>query len=143
MLVKLLPDQISSNWDLIKFALEECAPNITARGLNVVLENLLSDEMQCWWEVVETEEKVVKLYAVLLTSIHYDRFFQATCLRLCAFYGYEELTQLQWQEGYETFVNFAKGRDCSRIEAFTERAGLAEIGKKFGFNVQYHVSREV
>jgi hypothetical protein len=142
MLVKLLPDQISIYWDHIKTALVETTPELTARGITVILENLLCDSMQCWFELIGEDEDT-RLLAILVTSIFQDNFFQANCLRICCLYGFDAITQQQWEEGASTLTNYAKSVDCVRIEAFTKREGLPVIAKKFGADVDFHISLEV
>jgi hypothetical protein len=142
MLLRVLPEQVSTNWDWIKFSLIETTPELTERGLNVILENLLCESMQCWWEV-EENNGVIKLYAIIVTSLFQDNFFQANCLRICSLYGYDDLSEKQWKEGFESLLTFAKGSGCSRIEAFSDREYIPDMAKKFGFNVAYHISLEV
>jgi len=145
MLLKLLPEQVSSNWNWIKFALVESTPELTEYGLNVILENLLGGGMQCWWEVSYTTEDIddFKLHAVVVTTTFYDTFFQMGCLRICNLYGYVDLAPQQWIAGVETLKAYARGLGLHRIEAFTQHKGLFKLVEKLGVNVDYHLTVEV
>ena len=142
MLVKLLADQISIYWPHIKTALIETTPELTDRGLTVILENLLCDSMQCWFELVG-EGDDTRLLAVVVTSVFQDNFFQSNILRICCLYGFDNISQEQWQEGFTALRLYAQSKNCTRIEAFTLREGLSVIAKKFGGTVDFHISLEV
>jgi hypothetical protein len=92
---------------------------------------------------VEPLEEGVELYAVLVTSVFRDSFFQQNCLRICSFYGFKDLSPERWQAGAETIIAFAHGEDCLFLEAITDRVGLTELSKKFGCKTRYHISMEV
>lgn len=142
MLVKLLPNQISERWDLIKFAIQESTPEITEYGIVVILENLLCDIMQCWLEV-EERDGTIKLLGVVVTSVYTDSFFQQNVLRICVLYTYTDLPMHIWGASLESLRNYARGRECYKIEAYTDRAEFEALIKHLGGKFAYHLSLEV
>lgn len=143
MHLKLMPDQISHYWDLIKTAIEESSPEVSAEGANVILENLLCDAMQCWLMLLKDGEEF-RLQAVIVTTLFRDNFYQTMYLRLCCLYGFAPLSPELWQEGFEAMRDYAKSVGCSHMEAFTDRKGLPEmIERQFGGRTNYHIMVEV
>lgn len=143
MHLKLVPEQISYYWDLIKTAVEESSPEISAEGANVILENLLCDAMQCWLLLLKDGEEF-KLQAIIVTTLFRDNFYQTMYLRLCCLYGFTSLSPELWQEGFEAMRDYAKSTGCAYMEAFTDRKGLPEmIKRQFGGRTNYHIMVEV
>ena len=144
MLVKLLPDQISRFWPYIKYALEQSVPLdiLNKPGkLNNILENLLFGGMQNWI-CVDAEELTV--LGNLITTIFEDNCSRTKTIRFYSVYGYEDLPLTEWQEGFHTIREFAKGQGCEFIDAFTESTKIISLVKRFGGDARFtYVTLEI
>lgn len=128
MLVKLLPEQISKYWEYIKLALEETIGQrelSKSNRLNNILEALISDTMQCWWYV--RDERVLAIVITLLTA---DMTTRAKGLRIYSLFGFEDLDLSIYSDGFETLREFARAKNCTYIDAFTDNDTLISIGKR-------------
>lgn len=143
MQFKLQPEQISYYWDMIKESIEASSPGVTQQGTNVILENLLTDHMQCWL-VLEKENGEFLLQAIILTGLFRDNFFQRHYLRVCSLYSLVPLSSKQWQEGMLMLQDFAREKGCCYLEAFTEHEAVARRAiQQSGGRMNYHILVEV
>jgi hypothetical protein len=130
MLLKLLPDQIAKFWDYIKYAslnsLPEGVHYDQAMVINA-LENLLSDEMQCWMMVEDEED--VKLRCIIVTALFYDNITRANILRVCHAFGFMDLSKELWEDGMATLMRYAKHRKCTAMDAFTNNPAILRVGE--------------
>ena len=74
MINRLLPDQISKFWDIIKYALEQTLPPFVIKhsdNMNYILSSLLSGKTSCWVSY-EKNEDASKINGIILTKIVFD-----------------------------------------------------------------------
>jgi hypothetical protein len=130
MLLKLLPDQIATYWPYIKYAAVNSLPEGTTYDQQMIenaLENLLTDEMQCWWMVEDEED--VKLRCIIVTSIFYDNITRKNILRVSNAFGFLDLSKELWEDALMTLVSYAKHRGCSAMDAFTNNPAILRVGE--------------
>jgi len=139
MLTKLLPDQISSFWDVIRYAIENSLPPIAGESpdkMKKILMSLLSGKMQCWASY-EISEKRRILEGIVVTRISYDDASDTRNLLIYCLYSYERVGYSNWTSGLKTLVKFAESRNCERIIAYTSEPGVIELVKKLKGDVSY------
>lgn len=139
MLVRMLPEQISEYWEIVKFAIENSLPpiaNETIDKMNRILENLMNESMQCWVSYSEAEDKNV-LDAVIVTTITNDYSSNIKSLLIYSLYGFSNISDKVWSEGYTTLSKWAKSIGCNRITAFTDVERIKEIVKSLGGEAKY------
>ena len=139
MLVKLLPEQISEYWDIIKYAVENSLPPIANEAydkMNRILEALLCDSMQCWVLYSEIEDKR-KLEAVVVTTLSTDLSSGVRSLMVYSLYGFSDLSDEAWKSGYETLARWGKGLGCNRVTAYTDVPKVCEVVKNLGGEARY------
>jgi hypothetical protein len=139
MLTKLLPDQISKFWPVIKYAVEESLPPMVGDHpdkMNRILSGMLSGKIDVWVSYIKGDE-VIKFEAVLVTQLLYEEASNTKNLLLYCLYGYSVITDLSWTEGFETISKYAKSQGCSGIIAYSANTYIVELSKKFGADVSY------
>ena len=140
MLTKLLPDQVSKHWDIIKFAIEESLPPIAGENpnkMNNILMSILTDKTQCWASYKVGEEDR-QFEGILLTRILYDDASGTRSLLLYCAYGYTKVSRESWFTGMQTVMKFAKSRNCTQLAAYTELEYLVNMAKDFGADSTYY-----
>lgn len=146
MITRLLPDQISAHWDVIKYGVERSLPPIVTNNddkMNRILSSLLSGKTQCWLSYERDGERS-KLNAVVLTKMLYDEVSGSKNLLLYSVYGYSQMTQRHWMEGFAFMSKHALAQGCTGLVAYTDVPYLIEMAKQYGAEPNYtFVSFEV
>lgn len=133
MLVKLLPDQISENWEPIKSAiLNSLPPGSEDSKPQQILESLLAGDMQCWFYYDKSEV----LKSVLTTYIIQDKVTGNKNLFIFTLYGLD-LSRRDWLEGLKTLIRYAKGQECNSILAYTQVQGLIDFISRIGGSADF------
>ena len=138
MLTRLLPEQISTHWDIIKYAIEQSLPPIVGDHpdkLNRLLSSALSGKLEVWASY--TRGKETKFEAVLVTKILYDDASDTRNLLLYCVYGYSDVPKESWINGFETILKYAKSKGCLQVVAYTTLPYMIELGNKLGGNSDY------
>jgi hypothetical protein len=133
MLTKLLPEQVSKFWDVIKFGLEESLPPIVGGHpdrMNRILTALLTDKAICWASY--KREKTVKFEGIAVTRILYDDVSNTRNLLIYAVYGYETVDRQTWLEGITALAKYASSKRCDAIIAYTDLPHIVEIVRDLG-----------
>ena len=140
MLTRLLPDQISKFWDIIKFAVEQSLPPLVGDlpdKMNRILSAALSGRVDVWASYTRDEEERTKINAILLTKFIYDDASDTRNLLLYCLYGYEEIKLQSWIDGLDKVSKYAKYHKCSQIVAYTSLTHLIELAEKLGGEADY------
>jgi len=113
MIIKLLPEQIPTYWEHIKFALIKTMiiePKSMERYLINILSLLLTSRYQCWLAV--SEEK--KIHWLLISRI-YNGFGGEAYFFIETLYGYAPISVQTKEEIMKTMQKFAKEIGCTYI----------------------------
>lgn len=133
MIIRLLPDQIPTCWEQIKFAVAKVnvitKPEHMQRYCNALLTNLLVGKAQCW--IVKNDE-THKIQGILLTRIIYDAGDMAQLLLDCV-YGYEPVSEDDKKSYFEHMKKFAESIGCFNIVAWTTNGLAKNAMRKAGF----------
>lgn len=117
MLLKMLPEQINTQWEIIRPAIEEAMPHEYVpdeRYMTNVLESLLSDKMHCWL-IVDGED----VKALCVTNFVVDPGGEQS-LFIYALYGYKPVPLSMWTNAFESLGKWAKRYNCAEVIAFTD-----------------------
>ena len=139
MLTKLLPEQVSKLWDIIKYAVEQSLPPIVGEHpdkMNRILSSLLSGKIQCWASYVRNE-KSTKFEGVVLTEMLYDEASCTKNLLIYCLYGYEDVANDSWINGVKTLAKYAKGQGCNQMLAYTDVPYMIKMTEKLGGEAKY------
>lgn len=132
MIVKLLPAQIPTLWESIKFCAvqaNEIAEESTAAYLNQLLQSLLSDKTQCF---IRLDDKRI-LIALMLTGIEIDKITEKSQFCIKCIYSFKKVIDSAWTTEYEFVKNFAKKANCDSIIFDTRNEEIMRLGRLVGF----------
>jgi len=139
MLTKLLPDQISKFWDVIKYAIEESLPPVAGEGpdrMNNILMSLLSNKSQCWASYAVNGDQR-KFDGIVITKVLYDDISDTRNLLIYCLYGYGDVGRDSWLSGFKALVKYAGSKNCCRIIGYTDVPSIARIVRRLGGETRY------
>jgi len=116
MLLKMLPGQITENWEFIWSSVESVIEEEYRTEVikNDILSSLLSDKMQCWiWYGDE------KIKAIATTFISCSPTGEKAVF-IYTLYGYETMSIMDWRDAFDTLKKWGKSQGCSEINGYTE-----------------------
>ena len=137
MLVRLLPDQVASNWDVIKHAVAESLPPTIIESpdkLNNLFESLLIGRMVCWASI--TGETNDEMEGLLITTVQEDKVSGTRSLLIFSLYSFTNASkELTWQEGLVKLMRFAITQRCDQIIAYTTNENVIRFVERAGGDV--------
>ena len=139
LVVKLLPEQISAFWDVIKFAIEESLPPIVSDHpdkMNRILSASLRGTIDVWAEYVKEGENV-KFEGIALTQMLYDEPSETKNLLIYCLYGYGPIDPGSWARTLVVISKYAKEKGCSQIVTYTSVPHLISLAKGLGADTDY------
>lgn len=139
MLTKLLPNQISNFWLIIKYAVEQSLPPTVGDHpdkMNRILSGMLSGKLDVWASY-RHEEEVTKFDGIVVTQLLYDDASNTKSLLIYAIYAYEDTLPSTWTEGFEILFKYAKSKGCYRCVAYSSVPYVVEQAKKLGADTSF------
>ena len=139
MLIRLTVEQISSFWDIIRYAVEQALPPVAGEGpdkMNNVLESLLEGSSDCWTSY-EREDNEIKINAVLITKVLIDSVTNTRSLLIYSLYGYNEIDNGSWTEGYKALIKWAIKCKCVRIVGYTDEEKIIRVVEHMGGEAKF------
>ncbi len=139
MLTKLMPEQISAFWNIIKYAIEESLPPIVGESpdkMNKILAALLCGKAQCWASYDKTE-KENRFEGIVITNIVEDSISDTKNFLIYCLYGYENVDKKNWLNGFKSLVKYATARGCSRIIGYSDVPLILRLVKRLGGETKY------
>ena len=138
MLTKLLPEQISKFWPIIKYAVEMSLPPIAGEHpdrMNRILASTLSGTTDVWASYTRGEEN--RFEGIVLTRLGYDETSNTKSLLIYCLYGYGEVNRNSWLQAIELLAKYAKSKGCSRVTAYTSEPYIVKLATDLGADVSY------
>ena len=133
MLLRLLPEQISEQWDTIKPTIEESLRSACEDAdMNEVLTSLLNASSQCWVSSRKADNGGNIIEGIIITIITRDLFGEGRNLLIYSLFGYSMETKEAWRGGAKALALFAKSTQCSRITAYTDVPSLLKLVENLG-----------
>lgn len=139
MITKLLPDQISNFWPIIKYAIEESLPPVVGEHpdkMNRLLSAMLSGKLDVWASY-RHEEDATKLDGIGVTQILYDDASGTRSMLIYAVYAYEKTLPSTWIESFESISKYARSKGCNRFIAYSSVPYIVEQAKLFGGDTSF------
>jgi hypothetical protein len=136
MLIRLLPEQASRNWNDIKFAIEESLPPVVGMQsdrMSNILKAVLTEELIVW----VSAEKDKDISGILITAFTFDKPSGTKSLLLYCVYGYGDVNRNAWIEGAETIRKFAIGEKCNRIIGYSDTPSIIKFVESIGGETKY------
>jgi len=137
MLTKLLPDQISKFWPIIKYAVEESLPPTVGEHpdkMNRILSAALSGKLEVW---ASYEHPTNRFEAIVVTQFLYDDASNMKNLLLYCVYGYAKISESSWLEAWESMSKYAKAEGCKKIVCYTANPFIIQQAKLFGGDTSF------
>ena len=138
MILKLLSTQISTYWEIIKFAAtkaEEVDNEDLPAYLNWFLHSLLSDKAQCWVRLDEDR----KIIALLITQITIDKITAKKSLHLRCIFSFRHVPFDSWQKDFDLLIQFGKQEKCDNITSASKHEKIWEIMSYLGCKETYRL----
>lgn len=136
MIIKLLPEQISKQWDSIRFGIIKSITPIvdpTPENIQNILGQLLRQDMQCW--CLFDEDK--NIYGHITTTIHIDINTKFRTLIIYSLFLFKKAPPEMWEEGWKAMEGFREANECSRIAMYTNNDSIRSIAEKRGYSTDY------
>ena len=137
---KLLPEQVTVFWNVVKFAIEQSLPPIAINdpeATNRILSSILCKKTEVWAEYVKGEEEGNKFECIFLTQFVYDEPSDTKNLLIYSLYGYDEIDSGSWARALITMVKYAKEKKCNQIVAYSSVPRVIEMAKSVGWNTDF------
>ena len=138
-LIKILPDQVTANWDVISFAIEKSLPpfvQITATRMSNILTALLTSNLECWISV--DKEKTIE--AVATTQMLEDFASGTKTILIYSTYGFNPISEVSWSEAFNTLCQYARNAGCQKISCYTTSEAIIHQANKFGGEIETFIS---
>lgn len=133
MLIRLMPEQISEQWDIIKPTIEESLRSACEDAdMNEILTSLLNASSQCWVSSRKGTNGGNIIEGIIITMITKDLFGEGRNLLIYSLFGYSMDTKEAWRGGAKALATFAKATQCSRITAYTDVPSLIKLVEDLG-----------
>lgn len=136
MLIKLLPDQISTQWKVIRYAIEEALPPISFGAedrSDRILMKLLKGDMHCW---VSMDRDQQQMNAILTTMFTGDPVLGVRNLLLYSLYGMG-FGKKDFSSGMLTLYRFAEANNCNRIVGYTDNPEIIKMVERIKGEARY------
>lgn len=141
MLVKLLPEQISSLWNTIKPGIERAMPPISGSHegiLKNILQGLLEDRLTLWAEYPnETKDFNILPDLITITTFMVDPGTYSTNLLIYCLVKFKNINREMLESGLATLKSYAKDKKCAFIVAYTIQDNIVDLAKSFGCNTNW------
>jgi hypothetical protein len=141
MLTKLLPDQISKLWDIIKYAIENSGPITEGEQpgrMNRILSAALSGRIDIWASYIK--EDTNKFEGIVVTDIIYDDATGIKNLLIYSIYGYvDKVDRKSYITGLSALAKYAKSLKCTNIVAYTQDSGIVALVNRLGGDTSYTI----
>ena len=139
LVTKLLPEQISAFWDIIKFAIDESLPPIVndhPDRMNRILSACLRGTLEVWAEYVKEGESV-KFEGIALTQFLYDESSGTKNMLVYCLYGYNPIDPGSWARTLAVVTKYAKEKKCDQLVAYSSIPHIINLAKGLGANTDY------
>lgn len=127
MLLKVLPEQVSKEWEAIWPAIQSTLPyEVPPAGVTKALEAFMSELLQCWF-VVEGDE----ICAICTTTIFSDPCGRRSLL-IYSLFGYKPMQTEKWRDAMGDLKKWASAKKCEDIIAYTQNPAIIRLVNQMG-----------
>ncbi len=137
MLLRMLPDQVKDHWDEIKVAIYEALPAYTGERsslMNDILVSILLEQMTVWVSY-QMVDKVTVVDAIATTTFVHNEFSKTKNLLLFTIFGYRDISEKSWIEGFDAGVKYAKTNGCDNIISYSSNPAILKQAEFFNCDV--------
>lgn len=134
MLIRLMPEQVSSEWERFIIPINEILPapyQNNHKNLTKVLAAILKEQLMVWAYYTEEGEQHV-MQGMVLTTMHEDVVMDTQYLFIYGLYAKGDTTMDMIRDGMTTLTTYARANGCSGIQAYTNKKSIVEAWKSWG-----------
>ncbi len=147
MFIKLMPDQITRNWEVVKYSMRRAMSAVadldSDDSMNHVLESILAGKISVWVSARESKDVEDSIDMILTTTVSTDYCSGTRSLLIYTLYSPKGTRMSSWLEGYKTLSGEAKRLGCCRIIGFGSYPKLERVIRKLGAFMTKFVSLEL
>lgn len=128
-------EDISKQWDVIKFAIEQSSPPISIAApetMNNTLKALMTGRLRCW--VMLRDEKLLAMATTMFTI---DDVSKIKDLLIYTLFGFSLVHEEEWKYAVDKLREYAHSNKCHRIVAYTGVKRLLNLIDSLGGNTTY------
>ncbi len=140
--VQLTVDQIQRNWKGLRKAIYEILPPLVKDepGLEALIRDQLADgTMQAWVAGYQDQNGKTDIRLIATTQIVPQHMSPRKNLLIFSLFSFGGLDDRVWQKGMDTLVRFARGKGCSRVQAFTQEHRVTDIAGAVGGDASWRL----
>jgi hypothetical protein len=138
-----MPDQVASQWDVLKFAIENSLPPIVGGRLdrmNNILNSLLVESMHAWVScTIHGNGADPSIEGVVVTTFTEDGCSGTRNLLIYCLYAFNRTFLESWQDGISTLLKYAQSKGCSRIIGYTDVEAVVKRVEALGGETKYRL----
>ena len=130
-LLRLDPEQISNNWELINSSIKEHVKD--QRLLARTLTALSNGTMQAWVGVQDTADTTPTSWiGVVITCVVFDPVACANTLLVAWIKAFKPTTDQDWLDGLSTLNNYARENNCITVSGYVDRDSFVNKLSRYG-----------
>jgi len=134
LVLRLQPEVISQNWDIIKFAVHKSLPLLSSEAgeaeMTSILSRLISGVMQAWL----IQDNPGQPVGICVTIIVEDYATRSKSLTIYAIFGGKPFSIANINELIKVLEEFAVASSCKRLIFYSDRDNVVKLGERFGFD---------
>jgi len=137
LLQRMLPEQVSNNWEFFAPVLERSLPPLVINGrqrMANVLRSILMDELVVWLYGNKQE-----LRYVISTVERVDPVSLTKDLLIYTFTGFGNVKSVDLTEGFELLSRFGKSRGCLSVVAYVDEPGILRLLERLGAKTNFNL----
>lgn len=122
MITKLLPENVTANWDVVKEAIRGALPPFAIDSpdkMSRILESIILGQLEVW-TYYDAAEAGLHIMSIWTTSIITDPESQTKNLLIYSIFNYDHASPENWLAGITAMREYAKANDCAAITGFTK-----------------------
>lgn len=143
MITRLLPEQVSARWSVIKTSIRNALPPHimdTDEAMNNILQSCMIGAMQVWVLHEQSGNGVgPTVHAIGTTTMISDPISGSRSLLLYSLYAPGGISSDLWMDAYKGISKYAKSIGCKSVLAYSNVDAALALAKRLGGDTSYHL----
>lgn len=130
MLIRIEPEQVNENWDVIGGGIRESIPSwVTMKfeRMTKILTAIMLEKAICWAYYKDASMETPDL--VMVTTVMEDPLTGTRALLIYSIYAFVQLQQGHWVEILDTLKKYCPVIDCESVVGFTDVPEIIKLIK--------------
>jgi hypothetical protein len=137
MLIHMIPEQVSQNWDFFAPVIEASLPPAILEmsdTMAIVLASILTEDLIIWVYVGDEDDQVK---FILSTTTWADPVTGQKMLMVYTFTGIRDVVHSELIDAIDTLKRFAEANEMISIIAYTTDNTIVDVFKRLGYFANY------